>query len=32
MEYYWSKREMDEDRIEKAFAQEDGERVPNPIP
>ena len=32
MEYYWSKREMDEDRIEKAFAQKDGERVPNPIP
>ena len=32
MEYYWSKREMEEDRIEKAFAQKDGERVPNPIP
>jgi regulator of replication initiation timing len=27
MEYYWSKREMDEDRIEKEFSGKDGEKV-----
>tara|TARA_B100001778_G_scaffold316135_1_gene302803 strand:+ start:402 stop:593 length:192 start_codon:yes stop_codon:yes gene_type:complete len=32
MEYYWSQREVEEDRIEKAFLRKDGERVPNPIP
>ena len=32
MEYYWSQREVEEDRIEKAFIRKDGERVPNPIP
>ena len=32
MEYYWNQREVEEDRIEKAFLRKDGERVPNPIP